>query len=290
MIWTAAITLLSAAAFGTVDFLGGVASKRDAALLVTAGSHLVAAVVVAVSLVFMAPDRSLNSTELGLSLFSGLASGFGVLALYAGFAQGKMGFVSAIAAAVSGGAPALFDLARGTTVGPVTLVGLGLAVLAAVLVSLSGEEDVEGANAKTAALFAVVSGVCFAVGILAFDALSSAASGLSGSVGSLPVLWARVASAVVLGALAAVRYRRVTVSRSAAAATLGAGLFDSVANVALLQAIMLGPLVLVSPIQALYPIPTILLARVFLKERLHGLQLAGMAVALVALLLTAIPG
>lgn len=287
--WTVAITLISAVSFGTVDFLGGIASRKDAPLVVTAFSHLASAVFLAVSVLLMRPDRFLGGAETAWALVGGLASGLGVLMLYEGFARGKMGLVSALAAAISGATPALFDLARGTHVGPATLAGLVLAVVAAVLVSASESGDDERCPAGPAVAFAIASGVSFALGILAFDALAALGSGVDGDAGQLPLFVARLFSAAVLTMVAAGRLRRVRLKREVAAATVSAGLFDAAANIALLAAIVRGPLVLVSPLQALYPIPTILLARVFLKEHVHGMQMAGMGLALVALVLTAIP-
>jgi len=69
----------------------------------------------------------------------------------------------------------------------------------------------------------------------------------------------------------------------------GAGALDTAANVTMLAAIRIGPLAVASVLGSLYPVATILLARAVLGERLRGIQRAGVALALVAVLLTAIP-
>jgi drug/metabolite transporter (DMT)-like permease len=55
-------------------------------------------------------------------------------------------------------------------------------------------------------------------------------------------------------------------------------------------AIRMGPLAIAAVIGALYPAVTVLLARFVLRERLHGWQLVGIAMALVAVILTSWPG
>jgi drug/metabolite transporter (DMT)-like permease len=63
---------------------------------------------------------------------------------------------------------------------------------------------------------------------------------------------------------------------------LVAGLLDVTANVLFLLASRLGLLTLVGVIGAMYPASTLVLARTVLKERMAPHQLAGLALAVVA--------
>jgi len=56
----------------------------------------------------------------------------------------------------------------------------------------------------------------------------------------------------------------------------------------MLTAIRIGPLAVASVLGSLYPVVTILLARVVLKERLRPVQRAGVVLALAAVMLTAV--
>ena len=70
----------------------------------------------------------------------------------------------------------------------------------------------------------------------------------------------------------------------AALAVVG-GILDMLANLLYLVATRHGPLSIVVTLSSLYPASTVLLARTVLGERLNALQIAGIACALVAVLL-----
>jgi drug/metabolite transporter (DMT)-like permease len=71
-------------------------------------------------------------------------------------------------------------------------------------------------------------------------------------------------------------------------AVAAAGLFDSSANVFFLLASRTGSLTVVSVLTALYPLGTIILARIFLKERIARTQQVGIGLALAASAILAI--
>ena len=70
---------------------------------------------------------------------------------------------------------------------------------------------------------------------------------------------------------------------------LGAGLVDAVATILLLGAIRSGPLAVASVLGGLYPVGTILLAHYILGERMTDKERVGVAMALAAVILVALP-
>jgi drug/metabolite transporter (DMT)-like permease len=62
------------------------------------------------------------------------------------------------------------------------------------------------------------------------------------------------------------------------------------ANALYLIAVRQGPLTAVVTLSSLYPASTVVLAGVVLRERLNGAQVAGVACALIAVLLIVSPG
>lgn len=279
---TILLALATSALFGIGDFLGGVATRRDSAYAVTGTSHLLSIVVLGVVVFFFPPAQLLWGDVLagGLSGFSGV---IGVIALFSALAVGRMGVVAPITAALSAALPALFDLAGGTRLSPMTLAAMALALVAIVIASIApGHADHAGQyRPRRAVILSLVSGVGFAGAFIAF-------SFTTGDSGLVPILAARCVS-VPIAVLLAIRVGGgFPVDRSAMPATLGAGLTDALASVTMLTSIQLGPLAVASVLGSLYPIVVAVLARVFLSERLTPLQRVGVVVAMAAVLLSAL--
>ena len=265
--------------FGCSDFLGGLASRRDSAFAVTANAHLIGLAIMAVAVVvFPSP---FGVADLAWGAAAGVAGGIGVTALYGALAVGRMGVVAPLTAALSGSLPALYDLLRGTALRPLSLVGLAIALVAIVIVSASGDPEERAEMPSRAIALAVLAGVGF-TGCFIFFSLAAKTSGL------MPLLAARVVSVALLMAITFARRGHVTLAPDARASAYGAGALDAAANVTMLTAIRVGPLAVASVLGSLYPVVTILLARVVLKERLRPVQRAGVALALAAVMLTAI--
>jgi len=189
--------------------------------------------------------------------------------------------VAPITAALSGSLPAIYDLARGTAVRPLSLVGLLLALVAVIVVSANEHPGDRAAMPASAIALAVLAGIGFSFGFVFFS-MTASTSGL------VPLAAARVVSAGALSAVAFARRGRISLVPSARPSALGAGALDALANITMLAAIRIGPLAVASVLGSLYPVVTILLARIVLGERLRWAQRAGVALALVAVVLTSI--
>jgi drug/metabolite transporter (DMT)-like permease len=265
--------------FGCSDFLGGLASRRDSAFAVTANAHLVGLVMMAVAvLLFPAP---FHPADLLWGAAAGISGGIGVVALYGALAVGRMGVVAPLTAALSGSLPAIYDLLRGTTLRPLSLAGLAIALVAIVVVSASGNPDERAEVPPRAIALAVLAGVGFS-GCFILLSFASKTGGL------MPLLAARVASVTMLMAVTFARRGHAKLASDALPSALGAGALDSAANITMLAAIRIGPLAVASVLGSLYPVVTILLARFVLGERLRPVQRAGVVLALAAVMLTAI--
>ena len=107
----------------------------------------------------------------------------------------------------------------------------------------------------------------------------------SADAGLWPLLVARGSSVALFGAIVMGRGHSLRMPVSAAAMALGAGVVDMVANTLYLVATWSGSLSIIVTLASLYPASTVLLARVFLRERLNGVQVAGVVGALAAVLL-----
>lgn len=285
MTTTIILALSTSLLFGVGDFLGGVATRRDSAFAVTGTSHLFAIVLMA-GAVLLLPAAHPTTADLLWGALSGLAGVIGVISLFGALGVGRMGIVAPVSAALSAALPAVFDFATGTTLSPVTIAGILLALAAIVIVSIAPDEQLhEPAHEyrpRRALALAILSGVGFSGAFISLS-FTAAESGLT------PILSARVVSIVVAVVLALRFGRGFPVDRTALAPTLGAGLTDVLANITMLTAIRLGPLAIASVLGSLFPVVVVTLARIFLGERLHVWQKIGVGIAVAAVLLSALP-
>lgn len=282
---TIALALSTSLLFGVGDFLGGVATRRDSAFAVTGTSHLISIVFMAVAVLIL-PAPSPTGTDIIAGAISGLTGVLGVLCLYGALAVGRMSIVAPVSAALSASLPAVYDVATGTSLSPLAICGIVLALVAIVIVSVAPDDRLYESGyeyrPRRALVLAMLSGVGFGGGFIALS-FTSVESGLT------PILAARVVSIAVAVFLAFRVGRGFPVDRTVLAPTFGAGVADVLANVTMLSAIRLGPLAVASVLGALFPVVVVTLARIFLKERLHLWQKLGIGLAMVAVVLSAMP-
>jgi len=101
----------------------------------------------------------------------------------------------------------------------------------------------------------------------------------SAAAGLWPLVAARTVSLSVLVATTRVRRLPLRVPAAVAVTAGAAGALDIVANACYVMAVHQGLLSVVATLASLYPAVTVLLARVVLKERLRGVQVVGIAIA-----------
>jgi drug/metabolite transporter (DMT)-like permease len=269
--------IVVAASFGSGDFLGGLASRRAATLAVLSVSQVAALIGAAV--IALAFGGHLYWTDVAFGAVAGVLNAAAIGCLYRGLAIGQMGQVAPIAAVIGAVLPVGWGLLRGERPGTPALVGVGLAVVAAALLSADPDERRIRLGAPALAL-AAGAGVGFGVSLILFAAASHHG-------GFWPVLSARSAALVAVwsvltlaGGLASVR----TVPKVMAT---GAGLLDVGATALLITALRTSLTVIVAPIASLAPGFTTLHAWWYLHERLSRVQLLGLGLALVGLALIA---
>ncbi len=278
---TALISTVTATLFGSADFLGGLASRRSPALLVSAVMFATGVLLFPLVLLVVRPE-AVAVQDVGLGAVSGVMGMIGVLALYAALAIGRMSIVAPITAALSGSGPAIFDLLTGSKVGVTGLVGMALAIVSVIVVSTTtGTVEEHGMPPRAVAL-SVLAGSCFGTSLVALS-MTSPGSGFA------PLLVARIVGTAGFAIAVLVRRRDMRFGPDGLRLSVLTGVLDAAANVTMLTAVRIGPLAVAAVVGGLYPVATMLLARVFLAERLKRHQVAGVGLALVAVVLTALP-
>jgi drug/metabolite transporter (DMT)-like permease len=310
---SAGLALFGAVVYGAADFFGGLAAKRLRSIVVTAASAASGLVFLTLLLPFAGGVWAPADVAWGA-----VAGAFGVIAialLYACLAIGPMSILSPLTAVVSAIAPMLWGLfVNGETLSAIGYLGLGVALVAVVLVGFIPGERVVRPSAR-GLIMAVGAGIAIGAFLIAIDQTSSES-------GLVPLVVTRATNmaitAIIIGALV---IRALSTGRRAASVldvsgvVIGAtpsghadlehagvssgagvpasrnrawllaiicGVVDAAANAIMLLALRIGDLSIVSALTALYPAGTIILAAVVLKERVGAVQWAGLALALIA--------
>jgi drug/metabolite transporter (DMT)-like permease len=271
--------LFAALLYGSADFCGGLATRRNSMIAVTLCSQACGFILLLLVRPFF-HDHALPSDYL-FGALSGLCGGVGIALLYHALSVGKMGVVSPITAVLASAVPLTIGILRGERLSIVQIVGILAALVAIVMISFSTEEGGTREFATAGVKEAVASGVVLG-GFLFFLSYTHRAAGLDNLVA------ARVASIAVLAAGGFVLRQALLPQKSDAPLVVLTGALDMTANALFVLATFNGYLSIAAVLTGLYPAGTVFLARVVLNERLRGMQKAGVGLALAGVLLIAL--
>ncbi len=235
--------------------------------LMAQSCSLVAAVVA----VGLFPGTGPTALSLTWGSLSGVGSAVGALCLYRGLGTGRMGVVATASALLSAVVPAAFGFLLGQRLPVLAEIGLLAAIAAIVLISWQPSRNASH-DGRTGIVYGILAGVGFAAFFIALDRAGTQS-------GAWPLLPGQ-AVAVLLElpfALSAGGFRKRPTS--ALAAAVAAGALGGLANISFLAATGKGQLAIVAVITSLYPGVTILLARVFLREKWTRVQAIGLGSA-----------
>lgn len=267
------LAALSAAVFGASDFLGGIASKRLAVLQVVAVSQVFSLILAVLAAPFF-ESSGLAAEHLAWGAGGGLAGAMGLGLLYRGLAQGQMAVVAPLTAITGSIVPIIVGLTLGERPSMIAWLGVAIAIPSVALITRSPAGEPHRPTSGLDIVLGLAAGVFFGLfGV--FLAQTPEASGV------WPLIAAKVASvSVVTGLVVTVRQSIQVRGNVALLGTLGFG--DMAANILILAALRRGLLSLVPVVGALYPVSTILLARIVLNERIHRIQGVGLVAAAVS--------
>ncbi|RKR76471.1 DMT family transporter [Frondihabitans australicus] len=297
---TVALGLGAALIYGVADFLGGLASRSLRPLVVTAVTAGIGIVPLLIALPLL--GASFTGRTLVWGLAAGASGAVGVVLLYSALAIGPMSILSPVTSVFSALLPVTVSLLTGSRLSPLGDVAIVAALVAMILVA--SVKDASGARLTPRGLIsAAVAGCGFGGIVLAYDASGSHA-------GLAPLVVSRVLQTIAMSAGVALVVRRSAAPaphafrggladefgplrplrsrgpRRLALVVVACGLADATAN-ALIQAALhatgtAATLPTVSVLYALYPIGTVVLAAIVLRERLTAVQIGGLALGFAA--------
>ncbi|HUG83587.1 MAG TPA: DMT family transporter [Euzebya sp.] len=279
---TAAVMLAlgSAATFGAADFLGGLASRRADAVPVALLSQAIGFVLVLVAMPLV--PGAFGLPALGWGMLAGLGGAGGLILYFRALGMGAMGITAPIASLVGAAVPVTVGLGLGERPALTAAFGIAVGVVATVLVSrrAGGQVDIAVAGQRRALFTAAAAGLLFGVFFVGLDQAPDQS-------GLWPLVGARLAGLALLVGCMAVQRPGLPDGRVVTLAAVS-GTLDMTANVLFLLATREGLLVLTSVVTGLYPVGVVVLAWLVLRERLSGVQIAGVGMALAATALIAV--
>jgi drug/metabolite transporter (DMT)-like permease len=274
------LALASALVYGAADFCGGLATRRAAAFAVVGLSQ--ATGLVALLLVLTVLGGEPTPADLAWGGAAGLAGSAGLVLFYRALAGGVMSVVAPVTALTAAALPVLVGLALGERLAPWAAAGIALALVAVVLVAAEGGLPSLHA-AKTAGLLpALAAGVGFGVFFVLLDRTSPEST-------LWPLLASRSVSVVLVLVLGLAVRASLRIHGRTTMLVVLAGVLDMAANALFLVATQQGQLAITGVLASLYPVSTVVLAQLVLRERLVRVQVAGLATAAVAVVLISLP-
>lgn len=270
--------VLGALSFGAGDFAGAYAARRAGALVVVAGAHGVGLIALLGGVAIVRPPLP-EPEAIAIGLAAGVAGVAGLGALYRGMTLGSMGLVTSLAGAGSLALPLIAGAVLGARVAPLQLVGIACAALAAAAAGGASRDEV----GRRSLLLALAAAVSFGAWYVLLDFAAREGDPL------WALVFSRSGSTLIAAAIVAARGRwdRASVPIGIVVA---AGLFDVGGNalyVVARESIHLG---LAAALVGLYPIVTMILARLIIGERLPRLGQLGVALALLGIVLVSAGG
>lgn len=214
----------------------------------------------------------------------GAAGGLGLALLYRALALGRMSVVAPVTAVCAIMVPVVVGLLLGERPAITVLAGVALAMGAIVLISQEAEHGSPSERRERrvdiSLAYALGSGVAIGAFYVCLERTDTEA-------GLWPLLAARSTSLAGVVAVALATGRTLRLPRESWRIVGGAGVLDVTANALYLLAVRQGMLSVVATLSSLYPASTVLLAYLVLGERLRRVQVAGLAVAVLAVVLIA---
>jgi drug/metabolite transporter (DMT)-like permease len=264
------LSLLSMTAWGFSDFIGGYASRRTNAFLLTTITHL-SGTVFMVTLALAWHARLPARPQALWAMAAGFLGGSALALFYRALAMGQMGLTAPVAALLGAAIPTVMSFFSEGLPGPLTILGF---VLAGIGIWLIARSEDQGGHPAGLGL-AIVAGIGFAGFFLCVK-----------QAGNASPIWiagfARIASLVTTGTIVVSRRQFQPLVRTSIALGFLAGLLDSGGSALYAKASQTGRLDTAVVLSSLYPAITVLLARLLLHEHFSRWKLVGLIAAIVA--------
>jgi len=265
--------LLSALAWGSGDFNGGLAVKRSNPYGVVVVAHTLSLILLL--LLVAITGESIPPVQDWLwGGAAGLFGGIGLLILYRALAAGRMSVAAPVSALLAAALPVVLGLVIEGSPGAWVMLGFGLALAAVWLVSGGEGVIIRFDDLRQP----VIAGVAFGAFFIFLERASHTSL-------LWPLVAVRIVSISSMLGYAVLTRQPWKPARESLVPILLSSVLDTVGNAAYALSARMGRLDVAAVLGSLYPGATVILAWVILKERITPVQTAGILLSLCAIIL-----
>jgi drug/metabolite transporter (DMT)-like permease len=267
--------IISAASWGAADFIGGMASKRTSPIRVLYLAEI-AGFIPFMLLAIVLREPVPPAADFLMGAFASLLGLIGLIFLYRALAEGQMTIAAPVSALFAALIPVIFgSFTLGLPSIP-TLIGFVLAFAAVWLISQT--DSMNRRFSISSLRLPLLSGFFFGFYFIAIHKATLNAF-------FWPLTSARFAGFVALGLFALITRQPAMPPRETWALCIINGAIDIAGNGFYVLSAHTGRIDVAAVLGALYPASTVLLAWIFLKERISLIQALGIVFAFMAIVL-----
>jgi drug/metabolite transporter (DMT)-like permease len=269
--------LTSALAWGAADFTGGLASRKTGAYRAVFYAEILGiTVIIVVAIVVWQPIPDVSVWL--LAMLAGALGTSGLLLLYHSMTKGLMSIATPVSALLAAVVPVIVGSFIEGSPGLLIFVGFAFALAAVWLISQS-QDGIPNLLAHITDLrLPLLAGVGFGLYFVLMHSATRQAT-------FWPMVSSRLGGILIIAFYMTLTRTSWRLDRSATSMIVLNGLLDIGGNLFFVLAGQAGRLDVASVLSSLYPGSTVVLAWVFLRERLSRTQWMGIAAALVAIVL-----
>ncbi|MGZ9235656.1 MAG: EamA family transporter [Anaerolineales bacterium] len=273
--------ILSAASWGAADFIGGLATKRTSPYRVLFLAEI-AGLLPFTALALLTREKLPPTVEMFLGAGSSLLGLTGLILLYRALADGQMTIAAPVSALFAALVPVIFGFFTLGAPPLTTLIGFGLAFLAVWFISQTevthGRTPLPGLRSFASLRLPLLSGIFFGLYFIIIHRATLNAF-------FWPLAAARFAGLVAFGLYALIARQPAMPPRDLWGFCIINGIIDIAGNAFYILSAQTGRIDVAAVLGALYPASTVLLAWMFLKEKIGWVQTFGVVLAFLAIVL-----
>ena len=277
--------IASAATWGAADFIGGLASKRTSPYRVLFLAEIAGLIPFTV-LALLTREPIPATVDLLWGAISSLVGLAGLMILYRALADGQMTIAAPVSALFAALIPVIFGFFTLGAPSFTTLIGFGLAFFAVWLISQTDSSNwrflLRGPGSLRDLRLPLLSGLFFGLYFIVIHRATLNAF-------FWPLVAARFAGFAAFGLYALLTRQAAMPPRVVWGFCIINGVIDIGGNVFYILSAQTGRMDVAAVLGALYPASTVLLAWVFLKERISWIQTFGVFLVFSAIVLFTIP-